>query len=98
MEVVKLQEGTKLTVALTGRLDTNTAPQLEEVVKSIDDSVNELVYDFANLEYVSSAGLRVLLITQKLMANRGKFTIINVDESVKEVFEITGFDEILTVE
>jgi len=98
MEVIKNVENNKMVITLVGRLDTNTAPQLESEVKGLDANITNLVYDFKDLEYVSSAGLRVLLLTQKMFANRGEFKIVNVSDAVMEVFEITGFDDILTIE
>lgn len=98
MEIIKNLEGSKLTVALEGRLDTSTAPNLEEELgKSIAD-VEELVLDFNKLEYISSAGLRVLLATQKTMSKQGSLTLTGVNDEVMEVFEITGFVDILTIE
>ncbi len=87
-----------LTVAVAGRLDTTTAPELEATLKSELDGVAELVLDFAGLEYISSAGLRVVLGAQKAMNKQGKMTVRNVNETVNEVFEITGFSDILTIE
>ena len=98
MTIDKKQEGTKLVVALEGRLDTTTAPQLETEFKRSIADVTELVLDFAKLEYLSSAGLRVLLAAQKVMNKQGSMVIKNVNETIAEVFEITGFSEILTIE
>ncbi len=98
MTINKQQEGTKLVVALEGRLDTTTAPQLETEFKRCIADVTELVLDFAKLEYLSSAGLRVLLAAQKVMNKQGSMVIKNVNETIAEVFEITGFSEILTIE
>ncbi len=98
MTINKQQEGTKLVVALEGRLDTTTAPQLETEFKRSIADVTELVLDFAKLEYLSSAGLRVLLSAQKVMNKQGSMVIKNVNETIAEVFEITGFSEILTIE
>ena len=96
MEIIKTPEGSKLTVALTGRLDTTTSPALEAEMKSSLDGVTELVFDFAKLEYISSAGLRVLLFTQKTMSPKGSFVILNVHPDIMEVFDITGFSDIFT--
>ena len=99
MTITKTVNESELTLALQGRLDTTTAPQLESALKdSLPEAENmeKLVMDFAQLEYVSSAGLRVLLTTQKQMA--GKMVIKNVCEDIMEVFEITGFADILTIE
>ena len=90
--------GSTVTVALVGRLDTTTAPELEGTLKSVFDGCSKLVFDFSNLEYVSSAGLRVLLASQKTMNKQGDMVIRNVDPSIMEVFEITGFVDILTIE
>ncbi len=98
MTINKMQQGTQLTFALTGRLDTNTAPQLETELKRSIDGVTDLTFDFAGLEYISSAGLRILLAAQKTMNRQGSMTIRNVNETVSEVFDITGFSEILTIE
>jgi len=98
MTVTKTSEGTKLVVAIEGRLDTVTAPELEAELKDSLDGVTELVLDFAKLEYISSAGLRVLLATFKTMRDKGTMTITNVNEIVSEIFEVTGFSDILTIE
>lgn len=98
MEIKKTQNGTELTVALDGRLDTVTAPQLEAELGALD-GVEKLVIDMEKLAYVSSAGLRVLLNAQKKMdKNGGSMKITNANSELKEIFEITGFDEILTIE
>lgn len=98
MNITKNTEGKVLNIALEGRLDTTTAPQLEtELKQSIGDN-NELILDFAKLEYISSAGLRVLLAAQKVMNKQGKMVIRNVNDVISEVFEVTGFADILTVE
>ena len=98
MEIIKKKEGCVLNVALEGRLDTTTAPQLEEVIKTELDGVSELIFDFAKLDYISSAGLRVMLTAQKTMNTQGSMKIRNVCEEIREVFEITGFNDILTIE
>lgn len=98
MTVTKTSEGTKLVVAIEGRLDTVTAPELEAELKDSLDGVTELVLDFAKLEYISSAGLRVLLATFKTMRDKGTMTITNVNEIVSEIFKVTGFSDILTIE
>ncbi|MDE6730899.1 MAG: STAS domain-containing protein, partial [Oscillospiraceae bacterium] len=90
--------GKTLNIALEGRLDTTTAPQLEaELKQSIADST-ELILDFAKLEYLSSAGLRVLLAAQKVMNKQGRMVIRNVNDVIAEIFEVTGFVDILTIE
>lgn len=100
MEIIKTLEDNKLTVALEGRLDTTTAPELEGALNEAlaDEGVTDLVFDFEKLEYISSAGLRVLLATQKVMYARNEMKIINVNEVIKEVFDVTGFSDILTIE
>lgn len=98
MTINKTAEASKLTISLEGRLDTGTAPQLEAELKSSLDGVTTLVLDFAGLEYISSAGLRVLLGAQKVMAKQGGMVIRNVNEVISEVFEVTGFVDILNIE
>jgi len=98
MTITKTAEGNKLTLALEGRLDTTTAPQLEAEINGSIGGVTELVMDFEKLEYISSAGLRVLLAAQKIMNKQGEMKLIHVCDDIKEVFEITGFADILTVE
>ena len=98
MNIVKTQEAEKLTIALEGRLDTVTAPQLEGELRSAVDGVSELVFDLAALDYVSSAGLRVLLTAQKVMNKQGEMTIRNVKTEIMEIFEVTGFVDILNIE
>ncbi|MDE6742646.1 MAG: STAS domain-containing protein [Lachnospiraceae bacterium] len=97
MEINRQKEETKLTIVLEGRLDTLTAPQLEAELKQSVDDVTELVFDFAKLEYISSAGLRVLLLAQKTMNRQGSMVICNVNKIVMEVFEVTGFVDILDI-
>ena len=97
LNISKSQEGSALTLVLEGRLDTVTSPELEAVVKELGN-VDTLVMDIAGLEYVSSAGLRVLLSAQKTMNAKGGMTIKNATEEVMEIFEVTGFDDILTIE
>lgn len=92
------KDGANLSIALEGRLDTSTAPQLEEKINNSIEGVTELKFDFASLEYISSAGLRVLLSAQKIMNKQGKMAIQNVSEEVMEIFEVTGFSDILTIE
>lgn len=91
------QNGEKLGLALEGRLDTTTAPELDEAIKSALDSITDLTLDLEKLEYLSSAGLRVLLAAQKAMNKQGTMTVKNVSENIMEIFEITGFSEILTI-
>ena len=98
MTIDKQINGSELTLSLTGRLDTTTAPELETVIKENIGGVTNLVMDFAGLEYLSSAGLRVILSAQKTMNKQGEMVIRNVNETINEVFEITGFIDILTIE
>lgn len=98
MNVNQNREAEKLTIALEGRLDTTTAPQLEAVLNESLTGITWLVVDMTNLEYISSAGLRVVLKAQKIMNVQGKMTIVGANESILEVFEITGFADILTIE
>ena len=98
MKINKSLEGNTLTLALEGRLDTTTAPDLEQAIKADLDNADVLVIDFAKLDYISSAGLRVLLSAHKAMAKKGGMKVTHVNEMVMEVFEVTGFSDILTVE
>ncbi len=98
MTIEKKVNGSELSVTLTGRLDTTTAPELEATLKESLDGVENLILDFTGLEYLSSAGLRVLLAAQKTMNKQGSMVIRNVNDTIQEVFEITGFADILTVE
>ena len=98
MNIQKNVNGTSLTFAVEGRLDTATAPKLEEEIRNSVDGMTELVFDFEALDYISSAGLRVLLATQKTMNRQGKMALKNVNETVMEVLDITGFSEILSIE
>ena len=98
MTINKNQEGSVLHVALEGRLDTTTAPSLEEDLQNSIKDITELDFDFTDLEYISSAGLRVLLSAQKIMNKQGKISIRNVNSDIMDVFEITGFTDILSIE
>ena len=98
LNIKKEQDNDKLTFALEGRLDTVTSPELESAIKESLDGVKELVMDFENLEYISSAGLRVLLSAQKTMMQQGSMKVINVNDIVMEIFDVTGFGDILTIE
>ncbi len=98
MTIEKKTEGTELEIIVGGRLDTTTAPQLEAELKRSIDGITALNFDFSALEYLSSAGLRVLLAAQKVMNRQGTMSIRHVNETIMEVFEITGFSEILTIE
>ena len=98
MTIDKQINGSELTLTLNGRLDTTTAPELEAVIKDSIAGITNIVMDFAELEYLSSAGLRVILSAQKTMNKQGEMVIRNVNETINEVFEITGFIDILTIE
>ncbi|MBQ7150747.1 MAG: STAS domain-containing protein [Synergistaceae bacterium] len=98
MLINKTANADELTIALDGRLDTSTAPQLEAEVNSSLAGVKKFVIDMDKLVYVSSAGLRVLLKAQKIMNKQGSMTIKNVSAEIKEIFEVTGFDELLNIE
>lgn len=98
MTINKNLNGTALTVALEGRLDTTTAPELEAELKQSLPGTTELIMDFEKLDYISSAGLRVLLSAQKTMTKQGSMKIIHANEMIMEVFEVTGFIDILTIE
>ena len=98
MTISKQTEDTRLTLALEGRLDTTTSPLLEAELKRSVDGVPELIFDLEKLEYISSAGLRVLLAAQKVTNRQGKMVIRHVNDVIQEVFEITGFVYILTIE
>ena len=98
LNINKTIENGKATFSLEGRLDTTTAPDLDKALKETLDGVSELTLDFSALEYISSAGLRVLLSTQKLINKQKTMKITHVNEIVMEVFDITGFSDILTIE
>ncbi len=97
LNINKKAENGALTVALEGRLDTTSAPQLEGELKGALDGVTSLVLDLEGLEYISSAGLRVLLSAQKLMNKQGEMTITHVNDVIMEIFDVTGFTDILTI-
>ncbi len=97
MDIKKIENGNAVTLDLTGRLDTTTAPQLEAELQACLDTAEELTLDFAKLDYISSAGLRVLLAAQKVMGKKGGMKLRNVCAEIMEVFEITGFADILTI-
>ncbi|MBR2086207.1 MAG: STAS domain-containing protein [Oscillospiraceae bacterium] len=98
MQINKTKDGAKLTLALEGRLDTTTAPELEAVVKSELGGIQSLTFDLASLDYISSAGLRVLLSAQKTMNKQGEMKLIHVNDVINEIFEVTGFSDILNIE
>jgi len=97
MTITKTADGTALTLVLEGRLDTATAPQLEKELKENLTGITDLTLDMKELSYLSSAGLRVLLTAQKQMNRQGKMVLKNVGETIMEVFEVTGFVDILTI-
>ena len=97
LHIEKTSNESELTVALTGRLDTTTAPELEKELKASLESVTALTIDMAALEYISSAGLRVLLSTQKIMNKQGEMKVVHVNETIMEIFEVTGFSDILNI-
>jgi len=97
MQIIKKMDGTALEIALEGRLDTTTAPELEQALKDSLDDANELTLNFEKLDYISSAGLRVLLAAHKAMSKKGGMKVTNVNEIISEVFDVTGFSDILTI-
>ena len=98
MDIEKHKDGKKLDVKLVGRLDSKTAPELKEVLDDSLNDVEELTFDLSELNYISSAGLRIILSTQKTMNKQGSMKVTNVQDIVMEVFESTGFVDILTIE
>ena len=98
MTVEKKNESGKVTLTIAGRLDTTTAPELEKTLDSVLDGTKELVFDMTGLEYMSSAGLRVILKAQKAMNARGIMKLTGANDSIMEIFDITGFLDILTIE
>ncbi len=97
MTITETKNGSALTVALEGRLDTMTAPELEEKLNAALTDVTELTFDLEKLEYISSAGLRVLLSAQKTMNRQGSMKVLHANEMILEIFEVTGFSDILTI-
>ena len=97
MTITETKNGSALTVALEGRLDTMTAPELEEALNAALTDVTELTFDLEKLEYISSAGLRVLLSAQKTMNRQGSMKVLHANEMILEIFEVTGFSDILTI-
>ena len=98
MNIIKNTEGSTLTIALEGRLDTMTSPQLEGELRTAVNGISELIFDLGGLGYISSAGLRVLLSAQKVMNRQGSMTVRNVKAEIMEIFEVTGFVDILNIE
>lgn len=98
MTITKQAENTTLVLAISGRIDTTTAPQLEGEIQNSVAGITSLVLDFKEVEYISSAGLRVLLSTQKLMKKQGEMVLKNVCQDILDIFEMTGFSDFLTIE
>ena len=98
MEITSKREESKVTMEITGWLDTQTAPQLGEALSQLDDNVTSLVFDFSKLEYISSAGLRQVVAAYKKMVGKDGFKIINVSDEVFDVFRLTGFDQKIQIE
>ena len=98
LKIKKTLDGSALSLELKGRLDTTSSPQLEEELKNSLDGVTSLLFDLKDLEYISSAGLRVLLSAQKTMNKQGTMVVKNVNETIMEIFEVTGFSDILTIQ
>lgn len=97
LQIDKTQEGNKLTIALAGRLDARTSPEFEQALSGVIDSITELVLDLEGLEYISSAGLRVLLWAQNVMNKQGSMVLLHVNDEIRDVFEVTGLLDILTL-
>ncbi|MBQ5316784.1 MAG: STAS domain-containing protein [Oscillospiraceae bacterium] len=98
LKITKKLEERTLTVEASGRIDTTTAPDFENEIKDSLASVSELILDFSKVEYISSAGLRVLLSAQKIMTKQGSMKLTNVSSEIMEIFEVTGFSDILDIE
>ena len=98
MKITEKSNGNQLCISLEGRLDTTTAPELEKVLSGSLEGVTELTFDMGALDYLSSAGLRILLGTQKRMNKQGSMKVMNVNETIMEIFEVTGVADILTIE
>ena len=98
MTITQERNDGTLTLSIAGRIDTKTAPELDQLIKDALDGVKELVFDLAQTAYISSAGLRVLLIAQKQMNKQGKMKVVNANSDLMEIFEVTGFSDILTIE
>ncbi len=98
MNITEKSNGSELCISLEGRLDTTTAPELEKILSGSLDGVTDLTFDMGKLDYLSSAGLRILLGAQKRMNKQGSMKVTNVNETIMEIFEVTGFADILTIE
>ncbi|MBQ6322934.1 MAG: STAS domain-containing protein [Lachnospiraceae bacterium] len=97
MEIIKTTEGSRLTIALDGQLDTITSQQLEKELRISIDGMTDLIFDLANLDYITSAGLRVLSFAQKVMNRQGRMSILNTQPDVKEIFDVTGLSDIMEI-
>ena len=98
MEIKTTKENDQLEIALSGRLDTLTSPELEKTLKPELDGLKKLTFDFSDLEYISSAGLRVLLMAAQSMEDSGEMVVKNVNSDIMDIFEVTGFSDILNIE
>lgn len=98
MNIYRTINEDELTLSLEGRLDTLTAPELENEIRNGLTGVEKLVFDFEKLEYISSAGLRVMILAQKIMSRLGGMRVVNANDTIMEIFEVTGFTDILTIE
>ncbi len=98
MKIQQTRDNDTLTIALGGRLDTVSAPELEELLGTALENTSNLIFDLKDLEYMSSAGLRLLLSAQKKMTGKGEMKIIHASDIIMEIFEVTGFTDILTIE
>ena len=98
MTINKSSDKPNLKFSIQGRIDTNTSPELDKAVNESIDGVTNLIFDFEKVEYISSAGLRVLLSAQKKINKQGTMKVINVGDAIMEIFEVTGFSDILTIE
>ena len=98
MIIEKQVTDSAMTIKVIGRLDSVTSPQLEEVTSKELEGITDLTFDFSELEYISSAGLRVILISQKTMNNQGKMHVTGINQEVRDIFEVTGFVDIIDVE
>lgn len=98
MKIDKFKNNGKLKLVIEGRIDTQTSPELENVLKGVISDISELIFDFSKVSYISSAGLRVLLMAHKTMNEQEKMSVVNVSDDILEIFELTGFTDILTIE
>ena len=98
MEIIKDLNGSELTIKLVGELNTITSPFLEDVIKNDLNGIKSLIFDFSQLDYLSSSGLRTILVAQKIMDNQGRMVIKKPNDSILEIFDITGFSSLLEIE